>query len=83
MRNCFARDRFFYFDVFPAEKSVIVENYWFLKNCSIDMNERSAAFFLFDTRSAENIKSAKIKILKNRFIYQHISQITKTANFHS
>ena len=47
------------------------------------MNERSAAFFLFDTRSAENIKSAKIQILKNRFIYQHISQITKTANFHS
>ena len=53
---------FFDFVTWAAEESDKVENYRFLENCSMDFDENQAAWSLFDTLSAENIKSAKIKI---------------------
>ena len=61
------RNRFLSFVTWSAEESDKVENYRFLENCSMDFNEIQAAWSLFDTLSAENIKNAKIKIRKNRF----------------
>ena len=61
------RYRFLNFVTWPAEESDKVENYRFLENCSMDFDENQAAWSLFDTLSAENIKSAKIKIRKNGF----------------
>ena len=37
------------------------------QNCSMDFDENHAVWSLFNTFSAQNIKSAEIKILKNRF----------------
>ena len=61
------RGRFLNFVMWPCEDSDKVENYRLLENCSMDFDENQAAWSLFDTVSAENIKSAKIKIWKNRF----------------
>ena len=61
------RDRFLNFVTWSAEESDKVENYRFLENCSMDFDENQAAWSLCDTLSAENIKSAKIKIRKNGF----------------
>ena len=61
------RDRFFDFDHGHVREAGKVENYRFLENCSMDFDENQAAWSLFDTLSVENIKSAKIKIRKNRF----------------
>ena len=58
---------FFDFVTWAAEESDNVENYRFLENCSMDFDENQGTWSLFDTLSAENIKSAKIKISKNRF----------------
>ena len=56
------RDRFFDFDHGHVTEAGKVEIYRFLENCSMDFDENQAAWSLFDTLSAENIKSAKIKI---------------------
>ena len=56
------RDRFFDFVAWSAEEPDEVENYRFLENCSMDFDENQATWSFFDTLSAENIKSAKIKI---------------------
>ena len=61
------RATFFDFVTWAAEESDKVENYRFLENCSMDFDENQAAWSLFDTLSAQNIKSAKIKICKHRF----------------
>ena len=61
------RDQFLNVVTWSAEESDKVENYRFLKNCSMDFDENQAAWSLFDTLSAENVKSAKINIRKNRF----------------
>ena len=61
------RDRFLNFGTWSAEEPEKVENYRFLENCSMDFDENQAAWSFLDTLSAENIKSAKIKISKNRF----------------
>ena len=56
------RATFFDFVTWSAEEPDKVENYRFLENCSMDFDENQAAWSLFDTLQAENIKSAKIKI---------------------
>ena len=56
------RATFFDFVPWTVEESDKVENYRFLEICSIDFDENQAACLLLDTLSAENIKSAKIKI---------------------
>ena len=61
------RDRFLNFVTWSAEEPDKVENYRFLQNYSMDFDKNQAAWSLFDTLSAENIKSAKIKIRKNGF----------------
>ena len=56
------RDRFFDFDHGHVAEAGEVENYRFLENCSMDLDKNQATWSLLDTLSAENIKSAKIKI---------------------
>ena len=56
------RGRFLNFVMWPCEESDKVKNYRFLENCSMDFDDNQAAGSIFDTLSAENIKSAKIKI---------------------
>jgi len=51
----------------PAEESDKAENYGLRENRSMEFDENQAAWSLFDTFSAENIKNAKITIRKNRF----------------
>ena len=75
-REKYVRDRFLNFDTLSAEESDKVENYRFLENCSMDFDKNQAVWSVFDSLSAEIIKSAKIKIQKNRFFenfaYLHI-----------
>ena len=73
---------------FSIEESDKVENHQFLENSSMDFDKNQAAWSLLDTLSAENIKSAKIKIRKNRFFEnfaylqpRHVSR--KNGNSHS
>ena len=56
------RATFFDFVTWAAEEPDKVENYRFLEICSMDFDENQAAWLLFNTLSAENIKSEKIKI---------------------
>ena len=62
------RGTFFDFVTWSAEEPDKVENYRFRKNCPMDFHENQGAWSLFYTLSAENIKSAKIKILKIDFL---------------
>ena len=62
------QDRFFDFDLGHVTEAGEVENCRFLENCSMDFDKNQATWSLFETLSAENIKSAKIKISKNRFL---------------
>ena len=56
------RDRFFNFDLGHVTEPGKVENCRFLENWLMDFDENQAAWSLFDTLTAENIQSAKIKI---------------------
>ena len=62
------RDRFFDFDLDHVTEAGKVENYRFLENSLMDFDENQAAWSLFDTLSAENIKSRKLKFEKIDFL---------------
>ena len=77
---------FFDFVTLAAEESDKVENFRFLENRSKDFDENQAAWSLFDTFQAENIKKAKIKLKKIDFskfrLFANVKP-KKIANFQS